>query len=110
MSFHEVDDAMWELIEPYLPPPRPHIGRPRADERGLFNGILYVLSTGCTWYDVPRRYGTKSTVHRFHLYLCDHGIYDALFAAMRQQGYDLADLDLSCCAIDTTTIPAKKGE
>lgn len=109
MSFHEVDDALWQVIEPYLPPAKPHIGRPRADERGLFNGILYVLSTGCTWYDVPRQYGTKSTVHRFHLYLCDHGIYDEIFAAMRQHGYDLADLDLSCCAIDTTTIPAKKG-
>lgn len=110
MSFHAVDDALWQVIEPYLPPPKPHIGRPRADERNLLNGILYVLSTGCTWHDVPRQYGTKSTVHRFHLYLCDHGIYDAIFAAMRQQGYDLADLDLSCCSIDTTTIPAKKGE
>ncbi|MEN6517088.1 MAG: hypothetical protein ABFC38_02720 [Methanospirillum sp.] len=49
-------------------------------------------------------------MHRFHLYLCDHGIYDEIFAAMRRHGYDLADLDLSCCSIDTTTIPAKKGE
>jgi len=32
------------------------------------NGILYVVMTGCTWKNVPRRYGSKSTVHRFHLY------------------------------------------
>ncbi len=110
MSFHEVDDALWPVIEPFLPQPKPPVGRPRADERGLFNGILYVLATGCSWHDVPRQYGTKSTVHRFHLYLCDHEIYDEIFAAMRRHGYDLADLDLSCCAIDATTIPAKKGE
>ncbi len=84
MSFHEVDDTLWQVIEPSLPPPKLPVGRPRADERRLFNGILYILSTGCTWHDVPRQYGTKSTVHRFHLYLCDHGIYDEIFAVMRQ--------------------------
>ncbi|WP_155398083.1 transposase [Methanosarcina barkeri] len=36
--------------------------------RKLMNGILYVVMTGCTWKNVPRRYGSKSTVHRFHLY------------------------------------------
>lgn len=35
------------------------------------NGILYVVS-GYTWQNVPHHYGSKSTVHRFHLYLCEH--------------------------------------
>ncbi|WP_404810336.1 transposase [Methanoculleus receptaculi] len=43
------------------PPTKPHIGRPRCDPRGLINGILYVLTTGCSWLDVPANYGTKST-------------------------------------------------
>ena len=28
-------------------------GRPRANEREVLNGILYVLSTGCRWEDLP---------------------------------------------------------
>ena len=106
----EIPDTLWVVIEPYLPPPKPPTGRPRADERALFNGILYFLKTGCPWSAVPRQYGATSTVHRFHLYLSTHAIYDRIFALMRQHGYDLDQLDLSCCAIDTTTVPAKGGD
>jgi len=53
MSFREIDDALWESIEPYLPPQKPYTGRPRGDMRKLMNGILYVVMTGCTWKDAP---------------------------------------------------------
>ena len=107
MSTHEIDDGLWQIIEPFLPP------RNRLSDAPVqMNGDCSMgscMSTGCTWYDVPRQYGTKSTVHRFHLHLCHHDIYDQICAVMQQQGYDLDDLDLSCCAIDSTTIPAKRG-
>ena len=74
------------------------------------NGILYVVTTGCTWQDVPRHYGSKSTVHRFHLYLCEHSIYQEIFNELLNKGYDLEKVDLSHCFIDTKDIPAKKGE
>jgi putative transposase len=110
MSFHEIDDVLWNSIEPYLPPQKPYTGRPREDERKLLNGILYVVMTGCTWKDVPRRYGAKSTVHRFHLYLCEHGIYQEIFNELLNKGYDLRKIDISHCFTDTKDIPAKKGE
>jgi putative transposase len=110
MSFHEIDDSLWNSIEPHLPPQKPHTGRPRKDERKLMNGILYVVMTGCTWKDVPNYYGTKSTVHRFHLYLCEHGIYHKIFNELLNKGYDLKKIDLSHCFTDTKDIPAKKGE
>ena len=69
MVFREIDDDLWGIVRKYLPPTKPHIGRPRCDPRGLFNGILYVLTTGCTWHDVRAEYGTNSTVHRYHLEL-----------------------------------------
>ncbi|HHV25204.1 MAG TPA: transposase [Methanosarcina sp.] len=36
-------------MKPYLPPQKPHIGRPRADMQKLMNGIFYVVRTGCKW-------------------------------------------------------------
>jgi len=54
MTFIEIDDDLWNLIRPLLPPQKPPTGRPHSDERGLINGILYVLSTGCSWTDVSR--------------------------------------------------------
>lgn len=110
MSFHEIDDVLWKSIEHHLPPQKPHTGRPRSDLRKLMNGILYVVTTGCTWQDVPRQYGSKSTVHRFHLYLCEHGTYQEIFNELLSKGYDLKKIDLSHCFIDTMDIPAKKGE
>jgi transposase len=80
MAFREIDDD--------LPPQKPHIGRPRRDPRHLFNGVLYVLTTGCTWSDVPASYGTKSTVHRYHLELCERGVYQAIFLDLLRSGYD----------------------
>ena len=109
MSFREIDDVLWESIEPYLPPQKSLTGRPRADMRKLMNGILYVVMTGCTWKDVPYRYGSKSTVHRFHLYLCEHGIYQKIFNDLLNKGYDMKKIDLSHCFTDTKDISAKKG-
>jgi len=37
------------------------MGRPRADDRKVLNGILYVLRTGCRWKDMPREYGAYVT-------------------------------------------------
>jgi len=74
------------------------------------NGILFVLTTGCTWSDVPKNYGTKSTVHRFHQYLCENRIYQGVFLDLLRKGYDLRKVDLSHCFVDTKSIHAKKGE
>jgi transposase len=40
------------LIRPHLPP-RPKVGRKRADDRKTINAILYVLITRCRWRDMP---------------------------------------------------------
>ncbi|WP_158498912.1 transposase [Methanosarcina sp. A14] len=110
ISFREIDDVLWNSIVPYLPLRKTHTGRPRANMRKLMNGIFYVVLTGCTWKDVHRRYGSKSTVHRFPLYLCEHCIYLKIFNGLLNKGYDLKKIDLSHCFTDTKDIPAKKGE
>ncbi|QSZ67859.1 transposase [Methanofollis aquaemaris] len=69
----------YPIISNYLPPQKPHTGRPRSDPRRLMNGILFVLTTRCTWSDVPEKHGTKSTVHRFHQYLCEKSANKEIF-------------------------------
>jgi transposase len=56
MSPPMVDDALWELIEPLLPRPprrRRYPGRRRIDDRLVLSGILFVLSTGIAWQQLP---------------------------------------------------------
>ncbi|WP_342770378.1 MULTISPECIES: transposase [unclassified Methanoculleus] len=127
MAFREIDDEFWAIIEPHLPPQKPHVGRPRTDHRAMFNGILDVLTIGYTWSDVPRQYGTKSTVHRFHLYLAEQSIYQDMFLDLLRSGYEIRKtrkirdfpdrklqssfrVDLTHCSTDTKDIPAKKGD
>jgi transposase len=47
-----MNDALWEHIEPLLPPPKPHpLGchRPRVPNRAAMDAILLVLRTGMQW-------------------------------------------------------------
>jgi transposase len=50
-----LSDRQWEKIEPLLPPPR-GFGRPRAEDRAVLEGILWVLRSGARWRDLPKEY------------------------------------------------------
>ena len=43
----------------------PKGGRPAADKRRTIAGIFWVLDNGAKWKDLPQRFGSKSTVHRW---------------------------------------------
>jgi transposase len=45
-------EALWERIEPLLPPRKPHpLGchRPRVDDRKAMDAMFFVLRTGYQW-------------------------------------------------------------
>jgi transposase len=60
-----VDDALWALLEPVLrvDKPRKKPGRPRRDDRAIFDGLIWLARTGAQWSQLPRQCGPKSTVH-----------------------------------------------
>jgi transposase len=49
-----------------LPDDKPDntIGRPIVPFRKVFEGIFYVLRTGCQWKMLPKKFGSGSTCHR----------------------------------------------
>ena len=62
----DVTDEQWALIEPYIPPELPG-GRTRSvDMREVYNGIQYVLRTGCAWRHVPHDLPPWGTVHYYY--------------------------------------------
>ena len=56
-----VSDALWERIEPLLPPPKHrrfhHPGRKPIDRRKVLTGIIFVLKTGIPWEELPQEMG-----------------------------------------------------
>jgi transposase len=58
--------SQWLLIAELLadPPPSPLGGRPRVEPRPCLEGIIWVLTSGARWQDLPERYPSPSTCWR----------------------------------------------
>ena len=107
MKFQELSDKQWDIIQKHLPKPA-RTGRPRYDDRTTVNGILYVLTTGCRWAELPKRYGDDSTTHRRLMNWQDSGIWNKVVNAIQRQAYKSGKLNVKSISIDSTDIPAKK--
>jgi transposase len=84
-TFAELSDEQWQAVAPLLPL-RPRRGRPRADDRRVIDGILYVLTTGCRWVDLPARYGSDTTAWQRLRALRVDGTWERICAVLRRMG------------------------
>ena len=109
MKFSELTDEQWKLIEPHLPPPA-RTGRPRNDDRKTVDGIIYVLTTGCRWMDLPPKYGSHKSVWERHKIWSEDGTWKRVMDALVARGYGMGTIDTDSLSIDSSTVPAKKGE
>ena len=65
MSRIRLNKKQWSKIQPHLSG-RAATGRPPADDKKILEAILFVLTTGCRWADLPREYGSYVTAWRRH--------------------------------------------
>lgn len=66
MPRHQLTDEQWGRIQHRFPKPAA-TGRPLANPRMMFDGILWILRTGAPWRDLPVEYGPHQTVfHHFN--------------------------------------------
>lgn len=91
--------------EPHLPP-KAKTGRPRADDRGTLNGILYVLLSGCRWMDMPAAYGSHKTAWRRLKQWEQAGVWKRLWRECLHEAYRLGDVELTEAALDSSTVAA----
>jgi len=108
----DLTDEQWEVVKPFIPviPKRADgKGRPRADDRSVLNGILWIMRTGAAWQDLPDRYPSPATCHRRFQAGCRTGLFEQILEALAKDLEERGRLDLSECFIDGTFVPAKKG-
>jgi putative transposase len=107
-----VDDALWERLEPLLrvDKPRKKPGRPRRDDRAIFDGLIWLARTGGQWAALPRDFGPKSTVHeRFSEWVASGALARAWAVLLR--AYDAAlGLDWEWQAADGCIVKAPFGK
>ena len=103
-----MSDIQWNIIAPQLPKPA-KTGRPRNDDRNIINGILFILTTGCRWADMPDKYGSKSTAHLRFQELQQKGIWKKILSKLIKLAYKQGKINLRNISIDSSSIAAKKG-
>jgi transposase len=108
----DITDVQWEFIRPLLPVYRRRKdgrGRPRQDLRAVLNGAFWILRTGAQWQELPRRYPSYQTCHRYFQEWSRDGTVDRILNALAKDLYDRGGIDLSEAFIDGTFAGAKKG-
>jgi transposase len=109
MRGNDVTDEQWQRIAPLLPA-QGRMGRPRADDRKVLNGILYVLRTGCRWKDMPQEYGSYSTAWRRLERWQREGVWDRIWQRFLSSLDEEGKLDWARAFLDGSFAPAKRGE
>lgn len=75
----------------------PKGGRPPADKRKVIQGMFWILDNGAKWKDLPRKFGSKSTVHRWFQAWTRAGVFEDI---MRDAGQCIEERDgYSCCTL-----------
>jgi transposase len=107
-----IEDELWELIAPLLPPwPARSPGPRPVPDRLCLQGILFVLHTGIGWEDLPQElgFGSGMTCWRRLRRWTDAGVFDQLHRLLLAELNTAARIDWSRAAIDGSHIDAKRG-
>ena len=102
----DTTDEEWVLIEPCLPPER------KVDRRELLNAILYVLTTGCQWRQLPRDFPSKSVVHDYLVCWDRDGVLTRVHDALYKKAREIAGRNASASLgiVDSQSVKAaEKG-
>lgn len=106
-----VSDALWGVVAPLMPPPRPKkkAGRPRVPDRACLTGIVFVLKTGIQWEYLPQEMGCGSgmTCWRRLRDWQEAGVWYELHRVLLDRLGEADRIDWSRASIDSATVPAK---
>ena len=110
----ELDDELWNLIEPLLPRTTRryrHPGRRRIDDRKVLSGIVFVLSTGIAWQRLPPElgFGSGMTCWRRLRDWKQAGVWQRLHELLLAKLRQAERLDFSRAVCDSSSLRALLG-
>lgn len=107
-----LDEELWQLIEPLLPPAKPrrfrYPGRKPISNRQALTGILFVLKTGIPWEYLPQELGCGSgmTCWRRLRDWQKAGVWEQLHQRLLQKMQAQGALDWSLAIADSSSVRA----
>lgn len=82
LTFSEITDEQWELVNEVFARAKHTKTNYRANERQLLNGILYIMLTGEAWNNLPSDYGSGSTCWRRYNHLIKSGLWNKVWLTL----------------------------
>lgn len=110
-----LDDKLWAIIEPLLPPPqkrrRRFPGRKPIDHRKTLSAILFILKTGLPWEHLPQELGWGSGMtawRRLHAWQ-KRGVWQRIHEALLAHLQHADRIDWSRAIVDSSSVRAVHG-
>jgi transposase len=108
----EVPDELWEMISLILPPEKKagSPGRPALSNRQVFNGILFVLRTGCQWKGLKKEwFGASSSLHTRFQAWSEAGLLKKCFRRMVKYYHQRRRIQWRWQSLDSQAVAAPLG-
>jgi transposase len=110
-----IDDELWKIVQPLLPPAPPHktpAGRERLDQRRVLTGIVFILQSGLPWEMLPKEMGCGSgmTCWRRTRDWQEAGVWERLHRILLAKLRGAGRLDFSRVIADSSSVRAVHGE
>jgi transposase len=106
---HEVSDDEWAILDLVLPKSTAKTGRPARDRREMLNGLLWILSTGAQWRDLPERFGPWQTVYGTFRDWRKAGVYDAILDVLHVRLDQAGQIDWELWCLDGTSVRGSRS-
>lgn len=100
MRRYGLRNDQWERIKDILPGRKDTVGVTAKDNRLFIEAVLYRYRAGCTWRDLPERFGDFRVIHTRHTRWSKTGVWERIFSLLAE------DADNEYAMIDSTIVRA----
>jgi transposase len=105
---YQLSDEQWRQIEDLLPDNGQRGGQWK-DHRLMIDAILWVLSDGGRWRNIPERFGPWQSVYDRFRKWCRAGLWDRILRRLQARKMADDDIDWGFFAIDGTIVRAHQS-
>ena len=105
---YRLSDAQWEPIQDLLPANGKRGGQCK-DHRLLLDGILWALSDGGRWRNVPAEFGPWQTVYDRFRKWCRRGLWDKILRRLQARKMGSGAIDFALFCIDGSVVRAHQS-